>query len=83
MADTKFTPSLAAGLDTSPAHPDADLIVLAQLGDQAEEEWAAAPTLAIDCRRHRAPEGIMPRRDGNQKHPAPAAEARTAPAGEV
>ena len=42
MANTKFTP-LAAGLDTSPAHPDADLIALAQLGDQAEADWAATP----------------------------------------
>ena len=42
MADANSTP-LAAGLDTSPAHRDADLIALAQLGDQAEEEWAAAP----------------------------------------
>lgn len=42
MAEMKFTP-LAAGLDTSPAHPDADLITLAHLGDKAEAEWAAAP----------------------------------------
>lgn len=42
MAEMKFTP-LAAGLDTSPDHPDADLIALAHLGDQTEADWAAAP----------------------------------------